>query len=388
MRTLHVLALIAAIAVAACAQPAPTPSPSPIVAAPSPMATAAVSASPVAARPRATCPPAAFDDTAELVPAFSNDIFLADESETITAAFLDRLAAYYARPSESAACALFTDRGLVSARAHDPRFLAAEQGRQLIEGSLILRIAFEADQYDLRQRPPVVPIDAIFDIDAGATITDLATGTTASPRPRPARDGLHFDLVFDGHTWRADDVGAVSAENIQLGDRTGTGRARRALHGLPSRSTGRAVRRSRGDPFDTPLTAARAGPGATTTVAAGSSSRASQLVLLTRFPCDRGHAAILSIGRPLGSRLDPLVRWEYVRDPEGEFEANGWSERRRMTVRATLPGRRGRYGVDEREHRAPRGPTRRRTDAIYVVRGETVERWPRAADQWGVTDCN
>ena len=30
-----------------------------------------------------------------------------------------------------------------------------------------------------------------------------------------------------------------------------------------------------------------------------------QLELITRYPCDRGHAAILFLGRPLGARLRP-----------------------------------------------------------------------------------
>ena len=49
-----------------------------------------------------------------------------------------------------------------------------------------------------------------------------------------------------------------------------------------------------------------------------------ELVLLTRYPCDEGHGAVLTIGRPLGMPIDPLLRGEYVRDPQGEFLAHGW----------------------------------------------------------------
>ena len=26
--------------------------------------------------------------------------------------------------------------------------------------------------------------------------------------------------------------------------------------------------------------------------------------------------------------------------------------------------------------------------ALYVKRGDVIERWPRAAEEWGVIDCN
>ena len=96
--------------------------------------------------------------------------------------------------------------------------------------------------------------------------------------------------------------------------------------------------------------------------------------------------AILTIGRPVGAPLDPLVRWEYMRDPAGEAEEYDW-----LTApydgRSALP-----------EDAVDTGWTNGNVDlwtaasekdaAIYLRRGSIVERWPRAAELWGVTDCN
>ena len=108
----------------------------------------------------------------------------------------------------------------------------------------------------------------------------------------------------------------------------------------------------------------------------------------TRLPCDRGSIAILTIGRPVGVALDPLVRWEYMRDPKGEARALGWLRgNARWNGHAKLP-------ADARSTGWSNGNVEIWTSAsehdaaIYVKRGDVVERWPRAADSWGVTDCN
>ncbi|MFL5778849.1 MAG: hypothetical protein ACJ761_07900, partial [Chloroflexota bacterium] len=102
-------------------------------------------------------------------------------------------------------------------------------------------------------------------------------------------------------------------------------------------------------------------------------------------PCG-AHATILTIGRPLGARLDPLVRWEYVRDPDGEFARNGWlaapyDDSVKLPADAVDSGwTNGNVDLWIGPAELDRG--------IYLVRGKTVERWARAAESWGVIDCN
>ena len=224
---------------------------------------------------------------------------------------------------------------------------------------LVQRIAFEG-VYDLRQRPPVVPLDIIFDIPAAG-----ATG--------PARDGFHVDFVFDGERWLADQVGEVTPENLSWATLPTTP--------PPGPPCAGFVRDPDGSPFDDHATRRWCDRGGQ-----GRSISDDQLVLLTRYPCETGHAAVLNLGRPLGNSLDALDRWEYVRDPADEFLEQDW-----VTApydgHATLPA-----------DAADTGWTNGNVDlwispsdldrAVYLVRGDVVERWPRAARSWGVTDCN
>ena len=362
MRTKRALPFIVAIIVAACGETAPTPvpessapaTPSPITAAPSPLS---------------ECPPRPFDDTVVLGPEFETDVFMSDQSEAITRDFLTGLAAYYADPTGTDPCTLFTGSGLTTARLFDPRLRAVEAGEVLIDGDLILRVAFEGSRYDLRDRPPVVPIDAIYDLDAGAAITDVAAGQTLATTD-PERIGLHFDFLFDGHVWRADQVRLLGPDYAYW-----------AIEPAQVAPGGPCVgfeRDEPGAPFDdlaaTPFTDEPGRPWCDADGRGRLLQQEVQLALLTRFPCDRGHAAILTIGRPLGRRFDPLIRWDYVRDPEGEFLANGWLAAP-YDGDATLPTDATYTGwtngnidlwVSEAEL----------DEAIYVVRGATVEGGP------------
>jgi hypothetical protein len=305
------------------------------------------------------CVPRPFDATASLDPAFDHDIFVRDESEGIAGAFLAGLETIYADPATTDVCRFFTERGWQTALAVDPRLRAAGRGETQGAPDLVLRVAFEGT-YDLRIRPPIVPLDIIFDVDDGA-------GTTVS------RDGFQVAFLFDGHRWRADEVAPITGENAEWV----------ALPSTPSPGPpcGLFIRDARGTAFDDD--AAR---GWCTDGGRGRIVTDRQLVLLTRYPCEVGHAAVLNLGRPLGVSLDPLNRQEYVRDPAGEFLAQHWV-RSPYDGDATLPA-----------DAADSGWTNGNVDlwispseldrAVYLVRGDVVERWPRAARSWGVIDCN
>jgi hypothetical protein len=290
---------------------------------------------------------------------FDNDIFVRDESEAIAADFVAGLSAIYADPDTADVCGFFTERGWRDALAFDPRLRAQGGGTSASGGDLVLRIAFEGN-YDLRDRPPVVPLDIIFDIPAGA-----GTGV--------ARDGLRVDFVFDGERWLADQVGEVTAENmawVVLPSTPPPGPSCAGLVGDPD-----------GAPFDERTERPWCDQGGH-----GRSLSSDQLAMQTRYPCDAGHAAVLHLGRPLGASLDPLDRWEYVRDPAGEFLEQGW-----LTAPydgdATLPADATDTGWTNGNVDLWISPSDL-DDAVYLVRGDIVERWSRVARYWGVIDCN
>ncbi|OGN87736.1 MAG: hypothetical protein A2X23_07850 [Chloroflexi bacterium GWC2_73_18] len=111
-----------------------------------------------------------------------------------------------------------------------------------------------------------------------------------------------------------------------------------------------------------------------------------ELVLLTRYPCDEGHAAVLTIGRPLGMPIDPLLRWEYVRDPQGEFLAHGWIAEP-WRGETTAPSDLLYTGWTNGNVELWISPSELDA-AVYLRLGGARERWPRAVDPWGVIDCD
>jgi hypothetical protein len=95
---------------------------------------------------------------------------------------------------------------------------------------------------------------------------------------------------------------------------------------------------------------------------------------------------VLTIGRPLGMPIDPLVRHEYVRDPVGEFRAQGWLTGPYVGD-AVPPSDAAPTGWSNGNIEIWVSPSEL-DQAIYIKRGNAFERWPSAASQWGVTDCN
>jgi hypothetical protein len=330
------------------------------------------------------CPPFAFDARAVLGPEFSADIFPGAESSTITADFLRTLSALYAGRDRVDPCRWLTARGWERALEADRRLRDATHDEKTIDGRLVLRVAFEG-AHDLRVRPPTVPIDAVFDILPGATETDRATGGTTTTTALE-RIGLHLELRFDGHHWRVDDVGPISpeyAEDATLPAPVPPGppcaEFRRDAPGAPfDDASGVMHGFMPTDPAPRPWCDAD-GRGHVI-------RQPEQLQLLTGYPCSRGAAAILSIGRPLGSALDRLVPYEYVRDPGGLFLAEHWitvawdGEARLPADAASTGWTNGNIELWTSESASDA--------AVFIVRGGTVERWPRVIREWGFVDCN
>lgn len=376
------------LSIVGCVAPPPVPS-TPVAPAPSASSgTSDSSAVPVAtATPSillADCPDSPFDGDAVLGPEFAKEYFERDESQALAQDFLGELAALYAARPAADPCDAFTARGLAEALAFDTLFAAVRRGDAVLEGELVLRLRNEGS-YDLRRRPPSVPLDLIFDILPGARLTDRVRGGVVEVSTAVQRFGMQVTLQFDGHRWRVNWVGPVSPEQLAW--------TRLPPVPLPGQPCATFRRDLPGAPFDDD-----AGPGLDINRreprrrwcdedGAGRLIRVpEQLYFNTRFPCDRGRIAILSIGRPVGAPLDPLVRWEYMRDPDGEALANKW-----LTApwdgTAALPPDAVATGwtngnIDLWTSDAEQGA------AVYLVRAGIVERWPRAAEQWGVTDCN
>jgi hypothetical protein len=317
------------------------------------------------------CPPFAFDETAVLGPAFHREYFEHDESTAIAARFVQGLEALYAGGQNVDRCGLFTDRGLATALLFDPHLGAADRRERLIDGDLVMRMASEGT-YDLRMTPPRVPLDIIFDIADGARITDPATGFVVVKRD-PERVGLGLTFAFDGHRWLVDEVRRISTDNVAWS------RLPEALPpGLPCSGFHQDAPGAAYDDREERVWCTNHGRGTLL-------RRDAEYALITRYPCN-GRSTILTIGRPLGAPLDPLDRWEYVRDPDGTFRTNGWLAGRyngdtQLPVDAEDTGW-GNGNVDL--WISPSNLDR----GIYLVRGRTVERWGRAGPSWGVIDCN
>ena len=216
-----IAAFVAALVVGACLAPRPpepsaprfSPSP-PLPSAPRPSATdlaiatgrPSPTASPTPTPPPVDerCEPLTFDESAVLDPIFNEESFLRDESETIAARFVRGLEALYAGGSNVDRCGLVTDRGLAAMLSADPHLAAADRGERRIDADLVYRMRNEGT-YDLRARPPRVPLVVVFDVPAGSRVSEPTTGAVAATSD-PERIALGLVFAFDGHRWLVDEA--------------------------------------------------------------------------------------------------------------------------------------------------------------------------------------
>ena len=328
------------------------------------------------------CPDVVFDPTASLGPEFGSDVFAGDESMGLARAFVDGVAGLYAWRPDADPCALFSARGLRTAMETDTRLRDAIEGRISVESDLVLRLALEG-VYDLRVAPPTVPLSIVFDIPAGSRTTDVRSGTTTRS-PAAERAGVAVTFVYDGHRWLADRVGPVEGDDA----------AWLAMPTLlpPGEPCTGFLRDPAGAPFDemsgTDALSSPPTPGRPWCDAGGRGRVIddSQLVLTTRYPCNRASAAVLSIGLPLGMPIDRLDRNEFVRDPAGAFLAQGWVTSP-FEPDSTLPADAASTGWTNGNVELWISPSELE-DAVFMQVGGVMERWPRAAEGWGVTDCS
>jgi hypothetical protein len=379
-----ILMVVTAAALSACGDrsvpsassvPVPVSTPAASVAGVAPSASAAAGSS-------VTCPEFAADPSASLGPEFDLETFENDAGRAIAAAFVAGLEQLYAGTAGIDPCQWFTGRGWQAAVGADARLREAVQGETTVRGDLVLRVAFDGT-YDLRRRPPVYAADVIFDTAAGALVSDVNGGGGATDAA--SRTGLHVEFRYNGHRWLADHVAPVTGDDASWTHLPSPLPPTPACTGFQRDPDGTGFDETAGDDA---VTAGE--PDARTWCDADGLGRVirqtDELAFFTRFPCDRGHAAVLSVGHPLGAPIDPLVRYEYVQDPAGEFLERGW-----LTApfqgKATLPKDAAYTGWTNGNIQLWVSPSEYE-DAVYIRYGDKTERWPRAAQDWGVTDCN
>jgi hypothetical protein len=321
-----------------------------------------------------SCDPVTFDEKALLGDEFDGDSYPDGYTSAVTQEFLDGLAGVYDHPEAANVCRLFTDEGWHAALAADWRLRDAAQGELRFDLDHVVRLVYESE-YDHASRPPRFEVDAIYDIAPGARTHRADTNAVVGTSIDAERLGFHLSFAFDGRLWRVEDVGPVSPDNATW----------LVLRTKPSGVAGPCsgfVRDAPQSAFDDDANRRWCdGDGRGVLLQFGE-----QYTLLTRYPCDTGHAAILGIGDPIGRPVDPLVRREFVRDPLGEFLQQGWVDAP-FDGAATLPADAVYTGWTNGNVELWIAPGERNS-AIYVRRGDLVERWPRAVDPWGVIDCN
>jgi hypothetical protein len=77
---------------------------------------------------------------------------------------------------------------------------------------------------------------------------------------------------------------------------------------------------------------------------------------------------------------------QFVRDPDGRFDRR-WPLPMAYVADARMPRDAYSTGLTDGEFEIWVSPAAD-AKAIWARRGDRIERWPRAPEEWGVTDCN
>lgn len=325
-----------------------------------------------------TCPDIVLDPSVSLGPPFDKEVFEAGEASDIASTFVAGLSTLYAGGPDANPCLLFTTTGLQEATAVDERLRLALEGISRVDTQLVFREAGEGT-YDLRQRPPRVPLDIVFDVPAGSTTTDSASGATDTTLA-PERDALRVTFEYDGDDWLADGVEPVSATDMAryaLPTPMVDLPACKGFHDDPDRArfddnAGSGVDRDKQQPW---CADGGNGPGLP-----------EELVhLRTRVPCGESRVAVLNLGVPLGTPRDPLDAHRYFRDPLGQAFKRGLLDEK-WTKGVKLPDDAQDTGWTNGNMDLWVSPSELE-EAVYVRTAGGFERWPRGGDP-SVTDCN
>ncbi|HVM30520.1 MAG TPA: hypothetical protein VM305_07105 [Candidatus Limnocylindrales bacterium] len=338
----------------------PEPTPGPTTPASS---TAVPTAEPTAAGPAAWTPPPGPTPLPWLarVPRYMTE----EEIDSLAAQLMESLFAAYAAGGDGLDD-LFTPLGLINARAADPMLAAISDGQRRVHLDHEIVAVVEGwserwTQYLPDSTPVWIELEVVSDVGRGARIVDGA-GQTISETDLPQRLEHRLVAVWDGANsrWQIDELASPALGEVipMPGGTPASGRPCpwRARDLPPSRGFDQDVDRAWCDSLgrrvpDRHLGFVREAPG----------------------HCGWQSASLLHLGPQPGWEIDRLQLIQFVRDPEGLFQA-GWLAEYEVGVR--LPEDAVDTGLTNGNVRLFHSPSEY-DSAIYAVIGETVERWPR-----------
>ncbi len=288
----------------------------------------------------------------------------------IVAALVNELDAYYAGRRVDL-LTIFTAQGIEAAVARDWRFREVREGRLRFEqmGRLVF---WNERANEPAASPPRLVLDIVVDLADDARIIDVAASTVIDQLDGPQRTATRWELIYLAaeRRWLIDSVGITDVE---------TSFPREVVDSVPP-CPWEPPDAEGGPLLEDPARPFCDGDGR------GRRLSANRVAISFDYPCGVASSAVLTVGWPLGELHDPYQPYVYVRDADGYFKDHAWLA-----------------GSYEPSTRLPddaiyTGITNGNIDfwvsdstgeaAIFVKRGDVIERWPRTADQWGVIDCN
>jgi hypothetical protein len=347
--------VVIAVTLASCQPSEPRPSILPQVSVPAP----AIASSTPEPMPEPTPSPSG---------PFTADGYESEVVERAIESFVAALVDLYDGGERGAMERLFTLEGRVAALAYDWRLRAADRDEMWFEGQVSVRGWTSTDERPL-DRPPTLKANVALRAAPGAELIDVATGAVLQ-RWRDHQDFvIEVSLQYEEGTWRAFSVGPPVE-----------------WHDDPPRTPPPPVRCPALSP-DRP-DAADLVQGRTWCFGGrnGTLATKEQVVVFHRYPCGTSRASIFTIGWPVGTSIDHLDAHQFVRDPYGRFERQ-WPLPIAYIGDGRLPKDAYSTGLTDGEFEIWVSPAAE-ARAVWARHGERVERWPRAPEEWGVTDCN
>jgi len=349
--------------------------PSPAVVAGTPPAT--VSSAPMApsgaaastAAPRAAANPTSRPTEIAVTPPFTSDAYDTAVIDDAIERFATGLTAQYDGADPAAMQRWFTEAGLRSAIAFDWRLRGSVRKQTALRGEFSV-LGYSTTHEDGLASPPILATDIGFMVAPGASLADPDTGVVVQTWSEPQRFAINVELLYDASIagWRANRVGPA----------TDPLRWAAPPPRIPTRCRGLG-----------PKLPDRADPAAERPWclggADGQAMSTNEVILFARVPCGETRASVLTVGWPVGSPIDFADIHQYVRDPDGGFDAR-WPLATDYDGDAPRPADAYTTTLTDGEFELWVSP-KADGSAIWMRHGDRFERWPRAG-AWGVTDCN
>ena len=333
---------------------------------------AAASASNVPSAPVVPNPTADAPSTAATVGAaspFTSDAYDPRIVDDAVEQFATALTAQYDGADPAALQRWFTDTGLRSAVDFDWRLRGAVRNETALRGEFSV-LGYSTTHEDGLASPPILTTDIGFMVATGASLADADTGVVVQSWSEPQRFAMNVELLYDASIdgWRANRMGPATDPSPWAPPPPS----------IPTRCFGLGPNLpNRADPAaDRPWCLGGAD---------GQAMTINEVILFARVPCGETRASVLAVGWPVGSPIDRSDLHEYVRDPDGGFDAR-WPLDSAYDGDAPRPADAYTTTLTDGEFELWVSPAAD-AEAIWMRHGDRFERWPRTG-LWGVTDCN